>query len=158
MTAAIEAWSEIWFNPDYVFGGTNAIVSTDFGASTAPMFTDPPGCWLHKQGNFITGFFPEGSEAGVDYDFFYLPPVGEEFGRPFLVAGDIMAMFNDRPEVRAVMEFFTTPESASGWMETGGALAAAPDGHARKCTAWTWSAASPNSWPRRPASASTART
>jgi alpha-glucoside transport system substrate-binding protein len=121
---AIETWAEIWFNPDYVFGGTSTIVSTDFGASTAPMFTDPPGCWLHKQGNFITGFFPEGTEAGVDYDFFYLPPVDEAFGRPFLVAGDIMAMFNDRPEVRAVMEFFTTPESASGWLETGGALAA----------------------------------
>ena len=122
--AAIEAWSEIWFNPDYVFGGTNGIVSTNFGDSPAPMFEDPPGCWLHKQGNFITGFFPEGAEAGVDYDFFYLPPIDEAYGRPFLVAGDIMAMFNDRPEVRAVMEFFTMPESASGWLETGGALAA----------------------------------
>jgi len=124
ITAAIEAWSEIWFNEDFVFGGTDAIVSTNFGDSPAPMFTDPPGCWLHKQGNFVTGFFPEGSEAGVDYDFFYLPPIDEAYGRPFLVAGDIMAMFNDRPEVRAVMEFFTTPESASGWLETGGALAA----------------------------------
>ena len=88
------------------------------------MFEDPPGCWLHKQGNFITGFFPEGTVAGEDYDFFYLPPIDEAYGRPFLVAGDIMAMFNDRPEVRALMEYFTTPESASGWLETGGALAA----------------------------------
>ncbi len=122
--AAVEAWSEIWFNDDFVFGGTNGIVSTNFGDSPAPMFEDPPGCWLHKQGNFITGFFPEGSEAGVDYDFFYLPPIDESLGRPFLVAGDIMAMFNDRPEVRALMEYFTLPESASGWLETGGALAA----------------------------------
>ena len=121
---AIEAWSEIWFNPDYVYGGTNGIVSTNFGDSPAPMFEDPPGCWLHKQGNFITGFFPEGAQAGVDYDFFYLPPIDEQYGRPFLVAGDIMSMFNDRPEVRALMEYFTTPESASGWLETGGALAA----------------------------------
>ncbi len=121
---AIETFSEIWFNPDYVFGGTNGIVSTNFGDSPAPMFEDPPGCWLHRQGNFITGFFPADAEAGVDYDFFYLPPVSDEFGRPFLVAGDIMAMFNDRPEVRAVMEFFTTPQSASGWLDTGGALAA----------------------------------
>ena len=121
---AIETFSEIWFNPDYVFGGTNGIVSTNFGDSPAPMFEDPPGCWLHRQGNFITGFFPADAEAGVDYDFFYLPPVSDEFGRPFLVAGDIMAMFNDRPEVRALMEYFTTPESASGWLDTGGALAA----------------------------------
>ena len=82
------------------------------------MFEDPPECWLHKQGNFITGFFPEGTEAGVDYDFFYLPGIDEAYGKPFLVAGDMMAMFNDRPEVRALMEYFTVPESASGWLET----------------------------------------
>ena len=121
---AAETLAEIWFNDDYVYGGRNAIVSTNFGDAPAPMFEDPPGCWLHKQGNFITSFFPEGAEAGVDYDFFYLPPIGEEYGKPFLVAGDIMAMFNDRPEVRALMEYFTVPQSALGFLEAGGALAA----------------------------------
>jgi alpha-glucoside transport system substrate-binding protein len=122
--AAVEAWSEIWFNEDYVYGGTDAIVSTFFGDSPAGMFEDPPKCWLHRQGNFITGFFPEGTEAGVDYDFFYLPPVDEAYGKPFLVAGDIMAQFNDKPEVNALMEYLSTPASASGWLANGGALAA----------------------------------
>jgi alpha-glucoside transport system substrate-binding protein len=121
---AIETFSEVWFNDQYTFGGPSTIVSTNFGDSPAPMFEDPPRCWMHKQGNFITGFFPADAQAGVDYDFFYLPPVDEAYGRPFLVAGDIMAMFNDRPEVRALMEYFTTPQSASGWLQTGGALAA----------------------------------
>jgi alpha-glucoside transport system substrate-binding protein len=121
---AIETWSELWFNDDYVFGGRSSIVSTNFDTSPLPMFDDPPQCWMHKQGNFITGFFPEGSVAGTDYGFFYLPPVDDAYGRPFLVAGDIMAMFNDRPEVRALMEYFTVPESAGGWLSDGGALAA----------------------------------
>ena len=121
---AIETWSEIWFNPAFVLGGTDGIVSTYFGDSPLPMFEDPPKCWMHKQGNFITGFFPETAKAGVDYDFFYLPPVDEAYGRPFLVAGDMMSMFNHRPEVRALMEYFTTPQSASGWLTNGGALAA----------------------------------
>jgi alpha-glucoside transport system substrate-binding protein len=120
---AAETLAQIWFNDDYVFGGRAAIVSTFFGDSPAPMFEDPPKCWMHKQGNFITGFFPEGAQADVDYGFFYLPPIDEQYGKPFLVAGDIMAMFNDRPEVRAAMEYFTVPESAIGWLETGGALA-----------------------------------
>ncbi|MCP4165304.1 MAG: extracellular solute-binding protein, partial [Chloroflexi bacterium] len=55
---AAETLATIWFNPDYVFGGTDTIVSTGFGDSPAAMFEDPPKCWLHKQGNFITGFFP----------------------------------------------------------------------------------------------------
>ncbi|MCX6072059.1 MAG: ABC transporter substrate-binding protein [Chloroflexi bacterium] len=121
---AIETWSELWFNDAYVYGGRSSIVSTYFGDSPGPMFDDPPKCWMHRQGNFITGFFPEGKVAGTDYGFFYFPPVDPAYGKPFLVAGDVMVMFNDRPEVRALMEYFTTPESASGFLEGGGALAA----------------------------------
>ena len=121
---AIETWSEIWFNDAYVFGGRSSIVTTFFGDAPTPMFDNPPKCWLHRQGNFITSFFPEGVEAGKDYSFFYLPPIGDEYGKPWLVAGDIMAMFNDRPEVRALMEYFTTPQSAAGFLAQGGALAA----------------------------------
>ncbi|NUM48242.1 MAG: carbohydrate ABC transporter substrate-binding protein [Anaerolineales bacterium] len=124
VTNAAESLASIWFNDAYVYGGTAAIVTTNFGDSPAPMFEDPPKCWMHKQGNFITGFFPEGSEAGVDYGFFYLPGIDPAYGNPFLVAGDIMTMFNDRPEVRALMEYFTTPQSAQGWLDNGGALAA----------------------------------
>jgi alpha-glucoside transport system substrate-binding protein len=121
---AAEILASIWFEDKYVYGGRSRIVSTNFGDSPAPMFEEPPKCWLHKQGNFITAFFPAGVEADKDYSFFYLPPIDPAYGKPFLVAGDIMAMFNDRPEVRALMEYFLTPQSASGWLETGGALAA----------------------------------
>jgi alpha-glucoside transport system substrate-binding protein len=86
------------------------------------MFEDPPKCWFHKQGNFITSFFPEGAEAGSDYGVFYLPAIDPAYGKPFLVAGDIMAMFNDRPEVRAVMEYFTRGEAVREWLAAGGAL------------------------------------
>ena len=119
---AAEVMSEIWLNEDYVLGGTQGIVDTFFGDAPNPMFDDPPKCWLHKQGNFITSFFPEGTEAGVDYDFFYLPPIDEQYGKPYLVAGDIYAMFNDRPEVRSVMDFFSRGESVRVWLGAGGAL------------------------------------
>ena len=121
---AIETWSDLWFNDVFVLGGRASIVSTFFGDAPGPMFETPPQCWLHKQANFITSFFPEGSQYGVDYDFFYLPPVDDAYGKPFLVAGDLVAMFNDRPEVRALMEYFTTPQSTRGWLEGGGAIAA----------------------------------
>jgi alpha-glucoside transport system substrate-binding protein len=124
ITNAAETLAEIWFAEGYVFGGTDGIVSTNFGDAPAPMFEDPPRCWLHKQGNFITGFFPPEAVAGVDYDFFYLPGIDAAYGKPFLIAGDMMAMFNDRPEVRALMEYFTTPQSAMGWLQNGGALSA----------------------------------
>ncbi len=119
---AIETWSQIWLNDEYVYGGTDSIVTTSFGDAPTPMFDDPPKCWLHKQGNFIVSFFPEGVEYGTDYGIFYLPPVDEAYGKPLLISGDLFAMFNDRPEVRAAMEYFTTSASMSGYITVGGGL------------------------------------
>jgi alpha-glucoside transport system substrate-binding protein len=127
VTAAAEALAKVWLTEGNVYGGADGIVSTGFGDAPTPMFEDPPKCWMHKQGNFITSFFPEGLEAGVDYGVFYLPPVDEEYGKPFLVAGDIYSMFNDRPEVRAVMEYFTRGESLKEWLAQGGTLATQKD-------------------------------
>jgi len=119
---AIESFATTWNNDKMVQGGKAAIVTTFFGDAPTPMFENPPKCWLHRQGNFITSFFPQGAVAGEDYDVFYLPPIGDDFGKPFLVAGDIMSAFADRPEVQAVMQYFSTGEGVRGWLAAGGAL------------------------------------
>ena len=119
---AIDIITKIWFNDQYVYGGRKSIATTNFGDAPKPMFQTPPKCWLHVQGNFITTFFPQGLKPGVDYDFFYEPPIDPKYGSPYEIAGDIYGMFNDRPEVRAVMEFFTRAESLKTWMAAGGAL------------------------------------
>ena len=120
---AIDIITKIWFNDAYVYGGRAAIATTAFGDAPKPMFEKPPKCWLHKQGNFITTFFPEGLKAGEDYDFFYLPPIDPAYGsKPVLVAGDIYAMFADRPETRAVIQYFSMGESVKGWVQAGGAI------------------------------------
>lgn len=119
---AVEIVSGIWFDDAFVYGGRASITSTDFRDAFLPMFDDPPGCYLHKQGNFITTFFPEGVEAGVDYDFFYLPSIDSQYGRPYLIAGDLYAMSENRPEVVAAMDFFSRGASLRGWLADGGTL------------------------------------
>ena len=99
---ALDYIEAIWFNDAYVYG-VLAIPTINFGERPKPMFENPPKCWFNRQGNFVTTFFPEEAVAGVDYSFFYLPGIKEEFGKPVLGAGDIYAVFNDRPEVRAVI-------------------------------------------------------
>ncbi len=138
---AIEAFATIWNDDTMVAGGRAAIVTTFFGDSPTGMFQDPPTCWMHKQGNFITSFFPDGVEYGVDYGVFYLPGVDEAYGSPFLVAGDIMAAMADRPEVRAVMQLFSTGEGVKGWLAAGGALARTRTSSLTG-TAATWNATS----------------
>jgi alpha-glucoside transport system substrate-binding protein len=120
---AANTLADLWFADNYVLGGREAIAGTFFGDAPVPMFSDPefPDCYLHKQGNFITSFFGDDVTAD-DYSFFYLPPIDEAYGRPFLVAGDIYAMFNDTAEARAVMDFFSRGESLRVWLGAGGAL------------------------------------
>jgi alpha-glucoside transport system substrate-binding protein len=123
---AFETVGDIWFKEGNVYGGRDQITTTFFGDSPAGLFTDPPNCFLHRQASFITGEFTRlypDSTYKVDYDFFYLPPIDPAYGRPALGAADIYAMFNDRPEVRALMEYLTLPMSVSGFMNTSGALA-----------------------------------
>ena len=119
---ALDYIEAIWFNDAYVYGGRAAIPTINFGDAPKPMFENPPKCWFNRQGNFVTTFFPEEAVAGVDYSFFYLPPIKEEWGKPVLGAGDIYAVFNDRPEVRAVIQYFSTGESLKVWVEQGGAI------------------------------------
>lgn len=114
---------EIWLDESYVYGGPATIVSDTFSESARHMFEDPPGCFLHRQASFIVAFFPDDAVYGQDYDFFYLPPIDAEYGRPILGGGDIMAMFNDRPEVREVMRYLTTAESVRRLVEEGGVIA-----------------------------------
>ena len=121
VTNAAEILADVWTDEN-VFGGRAAVVTTEFGDAPAPMFEEPPRCWMHRQGNFITSFFPESAEAGVDYGFFYLPPIDEEYGKPFLVAGDIMSLFKDSNAARAVMHYFTQGEAVKSWLAAGGAL------------------------------------
>ena len=113
---AFEQFGEIALNPDYVFGGTVGVISTPFGDAPQPLFTDPPGCYLHRQTNFIASFFPEEVVVGEDVDVFLLPPIEPAFGTPILVAGTAFAMLNDRAEVRAVIEYLLTPEPHEIWV------------------------------------------
>ncbi|GIV98167.1 MAG: alpha-glucoside ABC transporter substrate-binding protein [Herpetosiphonaceae bacterium] len=117
---AAEIMAEIWFNERYVYGGKTGILTIPVADTQTPMFEEPPACWLYRQAGWAPGFFPEGKKAGVDSSFFYLPPIDPAQGKPVLGGGDVFAMFNDRPEVRAVMEYLATPKAARVWIEKGG--------------------------------------
>jgi alpha-glucoside transport system substrate-binding protein len=104
--AAIELFGSVALNPDYVYGGPTAILSTRFQDGANPLFDDPPSCWMHRQASFIAGLW-SGGVAGEDASFFYFPPIDESIGKPVLGGASVGVMYadNDRPEVRAVMEF-----------------------------------------------------
>lgn len=126
VTNAWEIMDSIWMNEDYVYGGPAYIATTDFKLSPPEMFADPPNCWLHMQGSFVTGFFPEDVQADLDNQVgvFAMPPIDESLPSTLEVGGDMYVVFakNDRPEVRKFVEFLTTAESVEPWATQGGSL------------------------------------
>lgn len=124
---AWDTWGTIVANPDMVLGGSQGILATNFGASPFPMFEEEPGCYMHRQASFITGFIQEQYPdlvAGEDYDFFEFPPIDEQYGNPLLVAGDLFGMFNDTPEARELMNYLVTADAQAIWAARGGFLSA----------------------------------
>jgi len=95
---AAEEFGKIMFTDGYVLGGAKNSASLAFGDAPGPMFDDPPKCYLHRQASFINSFFPETAKAGVDYDWFTLPPIDQEgilYGGELTVVGKN----GNRPEV-----------------------------------------------------------
>jgi len=124
---AFEIFGEIARNPRYVYGGTTAVLSTNFGDAVNPLFTDPPRAFLHRQASFITSFITEnnpGVVAGEDYDFFPLPAIDPQWGVPALGAADLIGVFRDTPETRALIRYLVTPGAQAIWVSELGKLSA----------------------------------
>jgi len=131
---AFETFGEIVLNPDYVLGGPVGALTTNFGDAAAPLFTDPPQAFLHKQATFISGFitdqFPE-LEPGVDFDVFAFPEINPEFGTPVMGGGDVSIVFDTggplngtREEVIAFVQFLSSVEAQTIWASELGEMAA----------------------------------
>jgi alpha-glucoside transport system substrate-binding protein len=121
---AIEEYmAPIWTNDDYVFGGQQQIAREAFGTSILGILNGD--CMFHRQATFIEGFIAEqapDAEYGVDYDFFLLPSIEDEWGDPALGGGDFAAMYTDNPAAAEFMKFLTTAEAGEPWAEAGGFL------------------------------------
>ena len=118
--AAFQYFGDVVKQPDYVYGGATGALSTSFGDSVLGLFAKEPECYMHKQANFITGFFPKTVVLGEDADFFPTPAIDPEYAETLLVGGDIFAMLNDTPEARKLMAYMATPTPHEIWAEQGG--------------------------------------
>lgn len=121
VVGAIEEFG--WFakNDAFVAGGAAAVTTTDFRESPAGLFTSPPQCYMHRQASFIPSFFPEGTELGVDADFFYFPAYADrDLGQPVLGGGTLAFLMRESEGARAFIEFLKTPIAHEVWMAQSG--------------------------------------
>jgi alpha-glucoside transport system substrate-binding protein len=112
---AAQEFEKLALTDGNVFGGRKGVVSTNFGTAINPMFDDPPKCFLHRQGNFITqkGFITEKVRANLDEEVgvFQLPGTDAN-NKPVLGGGDLAGAFSNDEDTKRTMEFLTSPEFA----------------------------------------------
>ncbi|MGZ5295116.1 MAG: ABC transporter substrate-binding protein [Actinomycetota bacterium] len=106
---AANVFGDVMFGDGYVLGGAEATPDIEFADAPLPMFDDPPKCWLHRQASFINASFPTDTVAGVDYDWFPLPPIDQE---GTLYAGEltVVGTNGNRPEVVDFLKQFIDQE------------------------------------------------
>ena len=106
-------FEKLMFTDGNVLGGRKAIASTNFGTAGNPMFKTPkPGCWMYKQGSFITGFFPKSVTADLDANVgvFGFPPKDAGGDNPVLGGGDMATMLDDSQSTKDVMKMLSATD------------------------------------------------
>jgi alpha-glucoside transport system substrate-binding protein len=122
---AFEAYAELANEEGNVLGGTDGILSTPFAEAMTPAFQEDPDCYLMRQGNFATSFFPADVQENLDEEvgIFVFPPAEDGFeGQPILGGGDLAAAFSYDADTIELMKFLTSPDFGGPWAEGGGWL------------------------------------
>jgi alpha-glucoside transport system substrate-binding protein len=110
--------------PSAVDGGDAGVAASSFETAGDPLFGRPPGCLFLHQGSFMPAFFPSGSVAGRDYDFFRFPTMNPRYAGSVIGGGDIFGILRDTPQAQALLRYLVTPEAQSILVALGGSLSA----------------------------------
>ena len=125
LKSVFQTWGQIVGNPKLCFGGSQYILSTNFGTAFTPLFETPPKAYFHFQATFIQGFitkqFPA-LKAGEDFSFFAFPPIKPEYTKSAEISGDLVGMFRKTPQSAAFIDYLTSPEAQSYWVKGGNGL------------------------------------
>ncbi|GAA5159208.1 sugar ABC transporter substrate-binding protein [Ornithinimicrobium tianjinense] len=122
---AFEAYGELANKEGNVLGGATGILSTPFAEAMTPAFQEDPDCYLMRQGNFATGFFPEDVQSNLDEEvgLFVFPPAADGFkGQPILGGGDLATAFSYDTDTIEFMKFLTSDKFGGEWAAAGGWL------------------------------------
>lgn len=117
---ALAMFDDLVLEQGHTAGGLRSVLQTDVTRASAPLFGGEPGCAMYKQASFAESWFPEGTEIGVDVDFFVVPGTGTDTPAPLVAGSDSLVQFSDDPDVDRLMSYLLSPDGPRAWAERGG--------------------------------------
>jgi alpha-glucoside transport system substrate-binding protein len=120
---ALTTLAQIWGKKDYVAGGPNGALQTEFPASVTQTFTggDQPKAAMVYEGDFVQVNIGETkAKVGTDAKVFPFPAVGST--APVVSGGDAAVVLKDSKAAQALVTFLASPDAATIQAKLGGYL------------------------------------
>jgi alpha-glucoside transport system substrate-binding protein len=120
---ALTTLAQVWGKKDYVAGGADGALQTDFPASVTQTFTggDQPKAAMVYEGDFAQVNITQAkAEVGTDAKVFPFPAVGDT--APVVSGGDAAVILQDSKAAQALATFLASPDAATIQAKLGGYL------------------------------------
>ncbi|MEU3031370.1 ABC transporter substrate-binding protein [Streptomyces incarnatus] len=120
---ALETLAQIWGKKDYLAGGQDGALQTEFPNSVTQTFTggDQPKAAMIYEGDFVQVNIGETkAKVGTDAKVFPFPAVGST--APVVSGGDAAVVLKDSKAAQALMTFLASPDAATIQAKLGGYL------------------------------------
>jgi len=115
---AAEAFEELILTPGNAVLTPSGMAATPWADALQPLVTDPPGCFMARQGTFVIGQWPPEVQADPTafVSSFLFPPYPGGFeGTAVLGGGDLAAAFTDSEDVATVLQAMFSPSWGEVW-------------------------------------------
>jgi alpha-glucoside transport system substrate-binding protein len=112
VVSAFDTFGEILKADGFVLGGAENVAGVNFNDSPGPLFEDPPGCAMLKQGSFIANVFVDqpGFEDGENEEIGTFPFPSIDGNGGALGGGDTLIVFDGSAANVAVLKDWISPD------------------------------------------------
>jgi alpha-glucoside transport system substrate-binding protein len=120
---ALTTLAQMWGNKNYIAGGADGALQTEFPASVTQTFTggEQPKAGMVFEGDFAQVNIAETkSKVGTDAKVFPFPAVGDK--APVVSGGDAAVILKDSKAAQALATFLASPDAATIQAKLGGYL------------------------------------
>ena len=116
-----EEFQKLVLTPGNHIGDGKTIASTNFGDAENSMWKDKPGCWMLKQGTFITAFWPEDvvKNFSKDVGVFGFPAATSGEKAPVLGGGDLAVLLNHNASAKKAMQMLAETDTGDDAAKNG---------------------------------------